>query len=130
MARTHAPYPVQLRRHLVELFRDGRTAEELAREFEPSAETIRRWAKTAIHILLLTESMSASSTRMGPKRLISSRHDQSTSGAEVPVPASGRLGLQPTTRPTIADDSTTRDLRCLSCESAGAKEVTMPECNR
>jgi transposase len=32
---------------MVELFRSGRSAESLAREFEPSAQAIRNWAKQA-----------------------------------------------------------------------------------
>jgi transposase len=32
---------------MVELVRSGRKPEELAREFEPSAESIRRWAQQA-----------------------------------------------------------------------------------
>lgn len=37
MPGTHAPYPPEFRRQMVELVRSGRTVEELAREFEPSA---------------------------------------------------------------------------------------------
>lgn len=40
-------YPVEFRVQLVELVRAGRTPEELAREFEPSAQTIRNWAVQA-----------------------------------------------------------------------------------
>jgi transposase len=47
MARTHAPYPPEFRRQMVELVRAGRTPDELAREFEPSAEAIRTWVKQA-----------------------------------------------------------------------------------
>lgn len=47
MARTHAPYPPEFRRQMVELVRAGRTPDELAREFEPSAEAIRNWVKQA-----------------------------------------------------------------------------------
>lgn len=41
------PYPAEFRRRMVELVRAGRTAEELSREFEPSAESIRDWARQA-----------------------------------------------------------------------------------
>ncbi len=44
MPRTRPPYPEEFRRQMVELVRAGRTPEELAREFEPSAQTIRNWA--------------------------------------------------------------------------------------
>ncbi len=38
------PYPMEFRRRLVELVRSGRSPESLAKEFEPSAATIRKWA--------------------------------------------------------------------------------------
>ena len=44
MPRTHPSYPPEFRRRMVELIRSGRTPEELSREFEPSAQTIRNWA--------------------------------------------------------------------------------------
>ena len=40
---THPPYPPEFRRRMVELVHAGRGPEELAREFEPSAQTIRNW---------------------------------------------------------------------------------------
>jgi transposase len=47
MPRTRPPYPPEFREQLVALVRAGRTPEELAREFEPSAQTIRTWADQA-----------------------------------------------------------------------------------
>src|SRR3989304_579856 len=38
-------YAPEFRRQMVELVRSGRTPEELAREFEPTANTIRDWVK-------------------------------------------------------------------------------------
>jgi transposase len=43
--KKHPSYPPEYRRQMVELVRVGRTPEELAREFEPSAQTIRNWVK-------------------------------------------------------------------------------------
>ena len=43
MAKTRPPYPPEFRRQMVELVRAGRTPEELAREFEPTAQSIRNW---------------------------------------------------------------------------------------
>ncbi len=43
MPRSHAPYPEEFRRRMVELVRSGRTPEELAGKFEPSAQAIRNW---------------------------------------------------------------------------------------
>ena len=47
MPRTHPPYPEEFRRQMIELVRSGRTVAELAREFEPTAYTIRKWVKQA-----------------------------------------------------------------------------------
>ena len=47
MAKTRAPYPAEFRRQIVELVRAGRTPEELAAEFEPTAQTIRNWLSQA-----------------------------------------------------------------------------------
>ena len=45
--RHRAPYPPEFREQLVELVRSGRSPEELAKEFEPSAQTIRNWVVQA-----------------------------------------------------------------------------------
>lgn len=47
MPRTRPPYPPEFRRQMVELVRIGRTPEELSREFEPTAQTIRNWVEQA-----------------------------------------------------------------------------------
>jgi transposase len=47
MPRTRKPYPPEFRQQIIELVRAGRTPEELAEEFEPSAESIRNWVKQA-----------------------------------------------------------------------------------
>src|ERR1700722_16885611 len=47
MPRTHAPYAPEYRRSIIELARAGRSINELAREFEPSANAIREWVKQA-----------------------------------------------------------------------------------
>lgn len=47
MPRTRPPYPLEYRQRLIELVRAGRAVEDLAREFEPSAQTIRNWVKQA-----------------------------------------------------------------------------------
>jgi transposase len=41
------PYPPGFRRQMVELVRAGRTPEELAAEFEPTAQSIRNWVVQA-----------------------------------------------------------------------------------
>ncbi len=40
-------YPLEFRQQMVELVRAGRSPKALAREFEPSEQTIRNWAKQA-----------------------------------------------------------------------------------
>jgi transposase len=47
MPRTRKPYAAEFRRQMVELVRAGRNPEELAREFEPSAQAIRNWVVQA-----------------------------------------------------------------------------------
>ena len=47
MSVTRPPYPSGLREQMVELVRSGRSPEELAREFEPSAQAIQNWVDQA-----------------------------------------------------------------------------------
>jgi transposase len=47
MPKTHPPYPAEYRRRMVEQVRAGRSLKELAREFEPSVESIRQWVRQA-----------------------------------------------------------------------------------
>jgi transposase len=47
MPKSRPPYSPEFRRQMVELVRAGRTPEELAREFEPSAQAIRNWVRQA-----------------------------------------------------------------------------------
>jgi len=47
MAKTRPPYTPEFRRQMVELVRSGRSPEELAREFEPTAQSIKNWVGQA-----------------------------------------------------------------------------------
>lgn len=47
MPRTRNPYPAEFREQIVALARAGRSAESLAREFEPCVATIHGWVKQA-----------------------------------------------------------------------------------
>jgi transposase len=47
MQRHRTPYPAEFREQMVELVRAGRTPEELAKEFEPTAQTIYNWVAQA-----------------------------------------------------------------------------------
>ena len=47
MGRNQYSYPPEYRARMVELVRAGRTPEELGREFEPTAQSIRSWVNQA-----------------------------------------------------------------------------------
>ncbi|MEX3937880.1 transposase [Paraburkholderia phymatum] len=47
MGKTRTPYPAEFRAQMVELVKAGRTPQELAREFEPTAQTITNWVAQA-----------------------------------------------------------------------------------
>jgi transposase len=47
MGKIQKRYPAELQEQLVRLVHAGRSAKELAREFEPSEQTIRNWVKQA-----------------------------------------------------------------------------------
>jgi len=43
MPKTRRPYAPEFRRQMIDLVRAGRDPEDLAREFEPTAQSIRNW---------------------------------------------------------------------------------------
>ncbi len=45
LPRTRPAYPPRLRAELLKRVEEGETPEELARRFEPSAQTIRNWVR-------------------------------------------------------------------------------------
>jgi transposase-like protein len=47
MPRSHPRYAPEYRQRIIELARAGRSVSELARQFEPTAESIRAWIKQA-----------------------------------------------------------------------------------
>ena len=47
MPKSHARYASEYRRRMIELVRAGRKPEQLAKEFEPTAQTIWNWLKQA-----------------------------------------------------------------------------------
>src|SRR5262249_45612842 len=47
MPKSHKPYPPEFKQRLIDLVRAGRNPEELAEQFEPSAQAIRNWARQA-----------------------------------------------------------------------------------
>jgi len=60
MPRGRQPYPLEFRRQMVDLVRAGRTPEELAQEFEPTAKAIRNWVKQSdLEEGLLEESLTS-----------------------------------------------------------------------
>ncbi len=49
MPKTRPAYPAEFRRQMVELVRAGHDPTDLAREFEPSCQTIQNWVAEADH---------------------------------------------------------------------------------
>ena len=47
MPKTRPPYPPEFKQRLVEQVHAGRTPEELAEKFEPTAQSIRNWVAQA-----------------------------------------------------------------------------------
>jgi transposase len=47
MRNSRRSYPPEFRRQIVELVQSGRSPEDLAREFEPTAQSIRNWVAQA-----------------------------------------------------------------------------------
>jgi transposase len=47
MPKTRLPYAPEFRRQMIELVRAGRDPEDLAREFEPTSQSIRNWVAQA-----------------------------------------------------------------------------------
>ena len=47
MAKTRPPYSPEFRRQIVDLVRAGRDPDDFAREFEPTAQSIRHWVTVA-----------------------------------------------------------------------------------
>ena len=47
MSKKRTPYSAEFRQQMIDLARSGRTPEELGKEFEPSAQTIRNWVNQA-----------------------------------------------------------------------------------
>ena len=74
MPKTRPPYAPEFRQQMVDLVRAGRDLQDLAREFEPSAQAIRNWVADA------------------------DRRD----GRRVPKPAAGDAALTATERDELA----------------------------
>jgi transposase-like protein len=47
MSKTSLPYAPEFRRQMIELVRAGPDPEDLAREFEPTSQSIRNWVSQA-----------------------------------------------------------------------------------
>src|SRR5215475_13724209 len=47
MPRSRPAYPPEFRQKLIQVVRAGRTPEQLAKQFEPTAQTIRNWVAQA-----------------------------------------------------------------------------------
>lgn len=49
MAKKSKPFTPEFRRQMIDLVRSGRSPESLAKEFEPTAQTIRNWVAQVGH---------------------------------------------------------------------------------
>ena len=47
MPKSKQPYPPEFRNQMIEMVRAGSSPEKLAREFEPTAQTVRNWVTQA-----------------------------------------------------------------------------------
>jgi transposase len=47
MPKSRRPYPLEFRERMIDLVRGGRSPDVLAREFEPTAQSIRNWVRQA-----------------------------------------------------------------------------------
>jgi transposase len=47
MPKSHKPYPEEFKNRLIEMVRAGRSPDELAEKFEPTAQSIRNWVAQA-----------------------------------------------------------------------------------
>ncbi len=104
MGRTRPAYPPEFREQMVALVRAGRRPEELAREFEPSAQSIRNWVVQAdLDEGRRTDGLTTQE-REELRRRISVRVRESQSG-ELPgaadVPSAGRLPQAGTVRGAV-----------------------------
>ena len=88
MPRYRTAYPPEFRRQMVDLVRSGRTPEELAREFEPTAQSISTWVKQA--------ERDAGKRVDGPRA--SSRMRSIVQGREGPSDDPARPGVETTAR--------------------------------
>ena len=59
MPKSRPPYSVEFRRQMIDRIRAGRDPEDLAREFEPSGQSIRNWVARADRKVGLREEKAA-----------------------------------------------------------------------
>ena len=67
--RSRPPYPAEFRQQMIELLRNGRTPEQLAEEFEPSAQTLRNWLAQAARDAGIRQDGASSAEREELRRL-------------------------------------------------------------
>ncbi len=95
MPRTRPPYPPEFRQQMVELVRAGRSAEELARAFEPSAPAVRVKGKRETVVCHLPISPRHCSAHIGP-------HQASACCSDLAGPLKVLDRKQVVCRPTLA----------------------------
>jgi transposase len=104
MAKTRPPYSPEFRRQMVELVRAGRDPDDLAREFEPTAQSIRHWVGAAdrrdgrhaekAEFVTPTERDELIRLRRENKQLRQERHSLSSGGLVRPRDRSGAVRIE------------------------------------
>ena len=107
MPKTRLPYAPEFRRQMVELVRAGRTPEELAKEFEPTAQSIGNWVRQAdrdegLHKDGLTTCERGELTRWGRGRR--ERPDRQAGGGRSPTGHRSRPRVWLRSRRRLSDD--------------------------
>ena len=89
MPKTRLPYAPEFRRQMIELVRAGRDPEDLAREFEPTSQSIRNWVAQADRSEGRREEKVEPTSQRGPRGA-----DQAPPRG-APTPAGARHTLKP-----------------------------------
>ena len=122
MAERRAAYAPEYRRQMVELVRAGRTPEELAREFECSAQAIRNWVRQADRDEGRREDGLTSAEREELRRL-RRENRQLREEREILKKAAAWFARETGTAPSPEPPRESRRLQSLSPREAGANET-------
>ena len=97
MPRSRVAYPPEFRQKMIELVRSGRNPEALAKEFEPTAQTIRNWGALASQ--LNGKALNAPASALPPIAINDALRDPPSSGSPQRGQSSGWTHTLHTSRP-------------------------------